>query len=151
MSVGNKGNTNPKTLFKEEYCEQAKNYSFLGVTDVQLASFFRVTERTIITWKKKFPQFLSSLKEGKEIADSQVSKSLYQRAIGYTHDEEVIMQYKGVPVRAKTKKHYPPDTVACIYWLNNRQPERWKNRWEGAKDGVMNVRILDDGDNDKAT
>lgn len=146
MAIGNKGNTNPKTLFKEEYCKEAENYAFLGVTDAQLAGFFKVTERTILTWKKKYPQFLSALKRGRDIADAKVVKSLYQRAIGYKHKEDKIFQYEGSPVVVPTVKHYPPDPVACIYWLNNRQPDKWKNRWEGSKDNNITVKIVEDGD-----
>lgn len=28
----------------------------------------------------------------------------------------------------KTKKFIPPDVVAQIYWLNNRRPEKWRNK-----------------------
>ena len=40
------------TAYKPEYVEQAYNYCLLGAIDVQLANFFRVTEKTINTWKK---------------------------------------------------------------------------------------------------
>ncbi|MHB1956052.1 MAG: hypothetical protein ACYCOU_20160, partial [Sulfobacillus sp.] len=30
-----------------------------------------------------------------------------------------------------TEKHYPPDTQAAMFWLRNRQPERWKEKTEG--------------------
>jgi len=35
------------------------------------------------SWKKKFPQFLESLKKGKAVADANVASRLYSRAIGY--------------------------------------------------------------------
>jgi hypothetical protein len=25
------------------------------------------------------------------------------------------------------RKHYPPDVTACIFWLKNRQPEKWRD------------------------
>lgn len=27
-------------------------------------------------------------------------------------------------------EHYPPDTTAAIFWLKNRQPEKWRDRKE---------------------
>lgn len=149
MAKGNKGNTKPKTLFKEDYCEQAENYAYLGVTDAQLGQFFDVTEQTIINWKKAHPKFLLALKKGKDIADAQVAKSLYKRAIGYEYEEEKKEYKEGGKLISvsKTKKFMPPETVACIYWLNNRQPDKWKNRWEPNPDRAITVKIVDDGDN----
>jgi hypothetical protein len=33
-------------------------------------------------------------------------------------------------IRAGIVEHYPPDTTACIFWLKNRQPQRWRDRVE---------------------
>ena len=30
----------------------------------------------------------------------------------------------------ETVKHYPPDTTAAIFWLKNRQVERWRDKQE---------------------
>ena len=27
-------------------------------------------------------------------------------------------------------EHYPPDTTAAIFWLKNRQPEKWRDKKE---------------------
>jgi hypothetical protein len=62
------------------------------------------------------------------VADSQVAEKLFQRGMGYTHDEEKIFLYEGQPVRVQTKKHYPPDTQAASLWLRNRQPDKWRDR-----------------------
>ncbi len=37
--------------FRQDYCEQVEKLCRLGATDVQLVDFFRVSERTINTWK----------------------------------------------------------------------------------------------------
>jgi hypothetical protein len=31
-------------------------------------------------------------------------------------------------IRVEIVEHYPPDTTACIFWLKNRQPGRWRDR-----------------------
>lgn len=116
------------TAYKPEYAKQARKYCLLGATDIQLADFFEVCEKTIYTWKQKNPDFLQATKRGKVVADANVAERLYQRAMGYTHDEEKIFQYEGQPVRVKTKKHYPPDTQAASLWLRNRQPDKWRDR-----------------------
>lgn len=54
-----------KSEYREEYAEQALKLCLLGATDKEIAEFFSVSEQTLNSWKKKFPQFLESLKKGK--------------------------------------------------------------------------------------
>lgn len=51
-----------KSEYREEYAEQALKLCLLGATDKEIAEFFSVSEQTLNSWKKKFPQFLESLK-----------------------------------------------------------------------------------------
>lgn len=124
------------TKYKPEYAEQAYNYCLLGADDKRLAVLFDTTETTINTWKKKHPEFLKSIKKGKDIADAEVTKSLYQRATGYSHPEDKIFNNAGKEMIVKTEKHYPPDPVACIFWLKNRQKENWRDTKQ--LDGTVN-------------
>lgn len=149
FAKGNKGGGN-LTLFKPEYIESAYNYALLGVTDTQLGKFYKVTEQTIITWKKKHKEFALALKRGKEDADAQVTKSLFKRATGYETEETKVFLYKGKPIKVTIDKHIPPETIACIYWLNNRQPDKWRNKTDHEPDKTLSIRIVEDGDSDKA-
>ncbi|HEY1120195.1 MAG TPA: hypothetical protein VGE67_01285, partial [Haloferula sp.] len=83
---------------------------------------------TIHTWKKTHAEFSDSLKAGKAVADADVADRLYQRAVGYSHPEDKVMQNNGVPLVVPTVKHYPPDVVACIFWLKNRRPDLWRDK-----------------------
>ncbi len=127
-----------KTKFKLEYIEQARKLCALGSTDIKIADFFNVCEKTLNNWKHEHPKFLQSLKDGKAIFDNEtVVKSLLHRAIGYSHEEDKILsnpQDPKDPVIVKTVKRYPPDPTSCIYWLNNRLPEDWKNKQESGSD-----------------
>jgi len=114
------------TSYKPEYAKQALSLCLLGATDQDLADFFDVTEQSVNNWKDKHPEFFESLRQGKIEADSNVAKSLYERATGYSHPEEKIMQHKGEVVRVPTTKHYPPDTQAMGLWLKNRRPNEWR-------------------------
>lgn len=126
-----------KSAYKEEYNQLAENYALLGATDKEMADLFGVSERTLNQWKKDFPEFLQSLKKGKGIADANVASKLYNRAIGYEFEEkhfEIKQPKKDVPpelIEAKRiKKHVPADTTAAIFWLKNRQPEKWRDKKE---------------------
>ncbi len=116
--------------FKPEFCEQAEKLCKLGATDVQLADFFGVDERTINRWKQEHDEFCQSLKAGKEIADAMVAESLYHRAVGYTHPEEKSFCSNGEVITHETLKHYPPDATSAIFWLKNRRPDVWRDKRE---------------------
>lgn len=120
-----------KTSFKQEYIQLAENYALLGATDAEIAEFFSVSEQTLNSWKKKFTQFLESLKKGKAVADSNVASKLYNRAIGYDCKATKIVTYEGkVTDQVEYVEHYPPDTTAAIFWLKNRQPGKWRDKKE---------------------
>lgn len=119
------------TKYSEEYAVQAAKLCKLGATDKDLADFFAVDIATIWRWKQKHPDFCSSLKIGKQEADDQVVRSLYQRALGYAHPEEKLVTVDGQLQVIPTTKHYPPDATSAIFWLKNRQPEQWREKPEG--------------------
>lgn len=129
------------TLFKEEYIEQVEKICALGAIDEQLKDFFNVSIATIHNWKNDYPSFLDAIKRGKSTFDNEtVVKCLLHRATGYSHDEEKIFNNNGEPLIVKTKKHYPPDTTAMIYWLNNRDRKNWMNKQEFmGGDGIADV------------
>lgn len=116
--------------YKSEFAEQAKKLARLGATDKEMADFFEVGEKTLNNWKQDFPEFLQSLKEGKLLADAEVSSKLFHRATGYEHEDVDIRVVAGEIVKTPLIKHYPPDTTACIFWLKNRQPDKWRDKQE---------------------
>lgn len=135
------------TDYREEYAEQARKLCLLGYTDKQLADFFNVSEQTINTWKIKHPQFLESIKRGKEIADVNVVESLYKRAIGIEYDEIELKTDGKVKSKRVVKKFIPPDTTAQIFWLKNRQPKSWRDKQEidhQSSDGSMSPKQTKD-------
>lgn len=128
---GAKGNTNPKTLYKTEYVEQSRKLAAMGATDEQIADFFSVALRTLNNWKKKDDDLVAALKDGKDRYDtSMVEASLRDRAIGYSHKAVDIRAVNGDIVVTEYTKHYPPDPTAAIFWLKNRNRDRWKDKHE---------------------
>lgn len=115
------------TKYKPEYDELAFNYCLLGATNDQMAEFFDVDPSTIDNWIAAHESFLGSIKKGRAVADGKVARSLYERANGYSHEEDVIFNDKGTPLIVPTIKHYPPDTTAGIFWLKNRQTKLWRD------------------------
>ncbi len=139
------------TGYKKEYSEQVYKLCLLGATDADIAGFFNIRESTLGNWKNKYPEFLESIKRGKTFADANVAERLYQRAMGYEHPEDKIFNDNGDPLIVPTTKHYPPDTVAAIFWLKNRQKREWRDKQEvdvttqGEKIANKTSYILPDG------
>ena len=136
------------TDYKKEYVEQVFKLCLLGATDKEMASFFNVSKATINNWKRNFPEFLDSIKKGRDEADANISAALYSRAKGFVKkDCEKVFQFKGEVVRAKIAEYFPPDTTAAIFWLKNRQPKLWRDKQvqehtgKDGKDLFQNVHI----------
>lgn len=53
----------------------------LGFIDVEIAGILNICEKTLNNYKKK-PEFLQSLKKGKDKADEKVVSSLFENATG---------------------------------------------------------------------
>ncbi|OHB57741.1 MAG: hypothetical protein A2173_03845 [Planctomycetes bacterium RBG_13_44_8b] len=115
------------TLFREKYIEMAFKLALLGATDAEMAGIFGVEESTLNNWKHDCPEFMESIKKGKEQADAEVAEKLYHRARGYEHPEDKVFLHEGKPVTVSGTKYYPPDTGAAAFWLKNRQPKLWRD------------------------
>lgn len=115
------------TSLKPEMVEQARKLCEFGATDKELADFLKVDVATIYRWKASNAKFREALKAGKDAADERVEKSLYHRAIGYSHEAVKIFQYEGAAVEVPYTEHYPPDTTAAIFWLKNRRRSEWRD------------------------
>ena len=47
--------------------------------------------------------------------------------LGITVKQQNLQHRTG---RLQFIEHYPPDTTAAIFWLKNRQPEKWRDKKE---------------------
>jgi transposase-like protein len=111
-----------------------------GKTNEEIAESLGISTPTLWVWAKKYPEFLSALKEGKDQADKGAIKTLYQRAMGWKITEKKVIQNPDGSKRMEiTEKEIPPDTTALIFWLKNRRPQEWRDKHEQeitGKDGT---------------
>ena len=133
--------------------DKVYNLCLLGLTNSELAAHFQISEETFVRYYNdpEWPDFCGVIKQGREEADAVVTRSMFRRANGFSHEEEVIKTVKGRVVKVKTIKQYPPDTQAGMYWLNNRQRNRWRNKIDEensnvAPSGPVVVNIITDED-----
>lgn len=138
-----KKKTGRPSAYRPEYAKQAYHLALLGATDADLARAFSVSHATIDNWKAKHPDFLGSLKAGKEQADANVAKSLYRRALGFSHKAVKILTVAqgnnggSVVEEVPYVEKYPPDTTAAIFWLKNRRPDLWRDKQDVEHSGEV--------------
>lgn len=118
------------------HIDWAWSLAIKGATNEEIAEAFGISTRTFIRWRKMYPELDKATLNGKDAADAKVEKSLYQRALGYTVtdvEKTVDTDQDGniKPVRVKNiTRHILPDTMAMMYWLNNRQRANWSQKQE---------------------
>lgn len=91
------------TKYRAEYAERAYGACLLGATNEHLAKIFCVTCSTIDKWIADIEEFSGAVKAGREEADNEVVKSLYNTALA-------------------------GNTTAQIFWLKNRRPKQWREK-----------------------
>jgi hypothetical protein len=77
----------------------------LGYINTKIAEEIGVNELTIRRWEKSHPEFCTALKKGKDSIDDQVEAALLRKALG---DGKAAV-------------------TACIFWLKNRRPDKWRD------------------------
>ena len=121
-------NRGKKNIYRPEFAALGKQHCILGARNEDLAALFGVSRQSIDNWLIKYPKFKADVFEGREKADIAVASSLFRRAIGYDHND----------------KHYPADTTACIFWLKNRRPDKWRDKVDvgGEAGGPIKIEVV---------
>lgn len=121
-------------IYNSQYHDDwAWSLAVRGCTDNEIAEAMHVSRKTICAWKREHQSFATALAEGKDIADSKVERGLYNSAMGYYVDEEerlIEVNRDGSTKLGdlRTKKRYvTPSVTAQIFWLKNRQRDRWRD------------------------
>lgn len=134
-----------------------------GATDEEIAEAFKISVRTLHRWKKDYEKFAEALATGKEVADAKVEKSLYRRALGYeakdvdqTVDTDPMTGKVTITKQRIVTKHVPPDTMAIMYWLNNRTKNtgKWSQQQKvelSGSVGTVDLSKVSDDDLEKLT
>lgn len=143
--------------YRPEYGAMARSLCLLGYRDTDLAEHFGVAESTLGEWKKRHPDFIQALTDGKVHADARVVNSLYSNTQDRYVDEQVPIKLKAVVVEngirkelervevVTVKKFVRADTTSMIYWLKCRQPANWRDTHHhehtGAEGGPLEISI----------
>ena len=127
----------------------AQDYARQGLVDKQIAAKLGVGLTAFYEYQLQHPEFADALKEGKKPVDVEVENALLKRAKGFSY-EEVHIEFKPkgeeeekakVKSLKKITKVVTPDTAACIIWLKNRRPTKWRDKHE-LELGSVNIRVV---------
>lgn len=130
------------TKYDPAFAKQAMKICLLGATDNEIADFFEVSVATINNWKKEYPEFLESIKEGKKNADLNVVTALYESAQDRIVKEQQAIKVRSVSLKdgkrvedervelVEVEKVIPADFRSQQFWLKNRQPDKWRDKQE---------------------
>lgn len=106
-----------------------------GLIDEQIAHNLGVSYASFKTYKKQYEELREALKKGKEVVNREVENALLKRALGYRYDEVTQEQVKNsetgeleLVVTKVVTKEVAPDTTAQIFWMKNREPEKWRDK-----------------------
>lgn len=130
------------TKYKPEYVEIARGMAKLGATLQELADALGVSISSVKLWISQYDDFSAAVRVGREVSDNRVEESLYNRAMGYSHEETDIRVIDGQIVETKVVKYYPPDATAMIFWLKNRRPGDWKDKRETEHSGGLSLNVV---------
>jgi hypothetical protein len=120
---------------------QIEGWARDGLTDVQIAYNIGIAERTFTEWKERFPAISAALKRGKAPVDIQVENALLKSALGHKVTIKKPIKVKKVQMKvgegrietetieyAEEEVYIPPNSVAQIFWLKNRRPDKWRDK-----------------------
>ena len=144
MSQGEGGGQ--PTKYKSAYCKIVKQLSKLGATDFEIAQALEIDRVTFYRWMHTHPKFCNAVKLGKAPPNRRTERSLFERANGYTYESEeihLVEVVKEIPgetpeapkITVRTKevlrvpilKHVPPDPTSLIFFLKNREKQKWRD------------------------
>lgn len=122
-----------------------------------IAAKIGIAPKTLVEWRKKYPEIDEAISEGKEVVDYKVENALLKVALGYTTTEtKTIISppdkdgNRRIRVE-KTEKEVAPNPTAIMCWLNNRKPEQWKRNRDMLQtkdeDNKITVNIIRHGSN----
>lgn len=105
-----------KTLFRDYMLTEGYRLGALGLTLEEIADFWNIHRATLHRWTKKHPEFCDAIKRGKDEADVTV-------------------------IQALLKEAKEGNIAGIIFWLKNRQPDKWRDRQQVEHLGIKSAEM----------
>jgi len=132
--------------------KKIQNWCRDGLTEDVIIRKIGVGHTAFNEYKKKYPELLKALRNGKQEVDYMVENAMLKNALGGKRTEERPVKLKkkyidknGNAVEEEfvkvvtLEKDVKGDTVAQIFWLKNRSSGKWKDRQDINHSGEMKI------------
>lgn len=110
-----------------------------GVTEEEMSKRLGIAYSTFKEYKKRYSAILDAIKKGKERYDNEVVDALHKNTLGgivvlkkpiklkkrFFENGRLVREEEVIEI-AEEETYIRPDTLAQMYWLNNRVPSKWK-------------------------
>ena len=117
--------------FDEKLIPVIKNLMKKGYYDYEVAELLGVDDKTLGNWKKAYPELFLSEGDWKLEGSADCERAMVKLAKGYElRETKVFMTKSGTIETFDVIKQLPPNEKALEFVLNNRDPDRWKNKVE---------------------
>ena len=137
------------------------------LTDAEMAKEMHISPSTYYEWLKKYPEMSEAVTRARTDADARannesVERSLLETALGGVRVLKKPMKLKTTSFDSRGRRveseklvyadeeiYVPPNVKAQIFWLTNREPERWRNKVEAVLPGANEMQIIFRGATDE--
>lgn len=137
------------------------------LTDAEMAKEMGISSSTFYEWLKTHPEMSEAVTRARTGADARavnesVERSLLETALGGVRVLKKPMKLKSMSFDARGRRvekekivyadeevYIQPNVKAQIFWLTNREPERWRNRVEAVLPGANEMQIIFRGATDE--
>jgi len=129
----------------------------LGLDENEICFSLDLKKKEFSELKEK-REIKTALDKGLENCARKVEQALYQRAVGFEYEETVTSEKPEAKTAHSNKtasevgsakssskltlKTVIPDVTACIFWLKNRLPDKWRDPKEIQSDGKKTIQDL---------
>ena len=134
--------------------EEVKAWARDGVTEEEIAKLLNIAYSTLKEYKNKYSAFSAALKCAREY-DNEVVYALHKNTLGgvvqllvpikckkrYYENGKLIREEEVIEMATK-EEYFRPDTMAQMYWLNNRMSNKWKMRPESNESEITQREAL---------
>lgn len=118
--------------------EEIKAWARDGATEEEIAKRLHISVASLYSYKKEFLEFLEALKHARAY-DEEVVTALHLNTVGqivklqkpikckkkFFENGKLVREEESI-VTVEEEIYVHPDTMAQMYWLNNRLPTKWK-------------------------
>lgn len=102
-------------------------------TKSEIAERIGISPGTLTKWTQTYPEIAQAIEKGAEIIDYKVENALLKSALGFTTKEIKVTVGKQKKTggtfeitKETTIREVAPNVTACLAWLNNRRPDKWR-------------------------